>query len=91
MTVTFFINQTLLTNLSPRSKVDKMDTIIFQSFLVSIGLFRVKPWESQFEDSGSIQGYLLVFPRTSVTITHGMAGDGLGPGRGIGEVNADRG
>ena len=47
-----------------------MDTIVFQSDLVTIGLFRVKPWEPRFEDSGPTKAYLIVFPRTSVTITH---------------------
>ncbi len=47
-----------------------MDTLVFQSQIVSIGLFRVQPWEPHFENSGPAKAYLLVFPRTSVTITH---------------------
>lgn len=47
-----------------------MDTIVFQSSLITVGLFRAKPWEPNFEDSGPTQGYLVVFPRTSVIITH---------------------
>ena len=47
-----------------------METVVFRSSVVSIGLFRVKPWQPNFTDSGLTKAYLLVFPRTSVTITH---------------------
>jgi AraC-like DNA-binding protein len=47
-----------------------MDTLIYQSAILSVGLFRVQPWEPRFANSGPIKAYLLVFPRTSVTITH---------------------
>lgn len=47
-----------------------MDTRLYQSSLLTIGLFRAQPWEPRFENSGPTKGYLLVFPRTSVTITH---------------------
>lgn len=47
-----------------------MDKVIYQSPHLTIGLFRARPWEPRFENSGPIKGYLLVFPRTSVSITH---------------------
>ncbi len=45
-------------------------TIVFDSPLLRIGLFRCRPWYAQFEDTGPTDGYLIVFPRTSVSITH---------------------
>lgn len=47
-----------------------MDNLLYQSPLLSIGLFRALPCDPHFENSGPIGGYLLVFPRTSVSITH---------------------
>lgn len=46
------------------------DTIIFATPTLRIGTFRCRPWEPWFEDSGPISGHLIVFPRTSVCITH---------------------
>lgn len=47
-----------------------MEEIAFKSRIVTIGLFRCKPWEPRFADSGPIRDYIVVFPRTGVTITH---------------------
>jgi AraC-like DNA-binding protein len=44
--------------------------IIFASDLVQIGMFRCRPWYAHFEDTGPISANLIVFPRTSVRITH---------------------
>lgn len=49
---------------------DKIDGVIFKSDLVAIGQFRCRPSYPYFSDTGPIEGYLLVFPRTSVRITH---------------------
>ena len=38
--------------------------------LVTVGLFRCRPWEPWFEDSGPIGNHIIVFPRTGVLITH---------------------
>jgi AraC family transcriptional regulator len=46
------------------------DEIVFHSHLLRIGAFRCKPWQPWFEDTGPTSGHLLVFPRTSVHITH---------------------
>jgi AraC family transcriptional regulator len=46
------------------------DILIYQSNLLSVGLFRCHPGHPLFEDSGPIKGNLLVFPRTSVYIQH---------------------
>lgn len=46
------------------------DTIIFATPTLRIGTFRCRPWEPWFEDTGPISGHLIVFPRTSVCITH---------------------
>jgi AraC family transcriptional regulator len=46
------------------------DIPIYQSNLLSVGLFRCHPGHPLFEDSGPIKGDLLVFPRTSVYIQH---------------------
>jgi AraC family transcriptional regulator len=35
-----------------------------------VGSFRCYPWQRFFGDTGPIQGFLLVFPRTSVVIRH---------------------
>lgn len=44
--------------------------ILFQSEVVSIGQFRCHPSHPHFEDTGPVGGHLVVFPRTSVRITH---------------------
>jgi AraC family transcriptional regulator len=46
------------------------DIPIYQTKMINIGLFRCHPEHPLFEDSGPIQGNLLVFPRTSVAIQH---------------------
>ncbi|HEY0737105.1 MAG TPA: AraC family transcriptional regulator [Herpetosiphonaceae bacterium] len=46
------------------------DTIIFATPTIRIGTFRCRPSEPWFEDTGPISGHLIVFPRTSVCITH---------------------
>lgn len=46
------------------------DTIIFATPTLKIGAFRCRPWEPWFADTGPINGHLIVFPRTSVCITH---------------------
>ncbi|MFN8454696.1 MAG: helix-turn-helix transcriptional regulator [Anaerolineae bacterium] len=48
----------------------EIETIVFDGEWMRIGLFRCPPWYPYFADTGPIQGYLLVFPRTSVGITH---------------------
>jgi AraC family transcriptional regulator len=47
-----------------------IDRVIFESPTVSVGQFRCRPWHPRFENTGPINGYLVVFPRTSVCITH---------------------
>ena len=47
-----------------------IDRVIFESPTVTVGLFRCRPWHPRFENTGPINGYLVVFPRTSVCITH---------------------
>lgn len=44
--------------------------IIFSSSLMLMGAFRCPIWSPSFLDSGPTNGYLLVFPRTSVRIQH---------------------
>ncbi len=46
------------------------DIPIYQTKLIQVGLFRCHPEHPLFEDSGPIEGNLLVFPRTSVYIQH---------------------
>lgn len=48
----------------------KLDTIHHDSALCRVGTFACRPGDPRFHDSGPIGGYLLVFPRTSVVITH---------------------
>jgi len=51
--------------------MSQFSQIIFQSPALQIGLFRCPPSVPEFEDTGPIRiGHLLVFPRTSVRITH---------------------
>jgi AraC-like DNA-binding protein len=47
-----------------------IDQIIYRSALLQVGLFHCPPEYPSFADTGPINGYLIVFPRTSVTITH---------------------
>ena len=44
--------------------------LVFSGATVRVGLFRCRPCYPQFSDTGPIQEHLLVFPRTSVMITH---------------------
>lgn len=44
--------------------------VIYKGNLLWAGIFRCHPWYPFFEDTGPAQGHLLVFPRTSVCITH---------------------
>lgn len=44
--------------------------IAFHTKLIRVGLFRCYPWQPWFEDTGPIENYLIVFPRTSVRIIH---------------------
>lgn len=46
------------------------DRIHFRSGPFTIGSFTCRPGDPGFDDTGPIGGYLLVFPRTAVTITH---------------------
>jgi AraC-like DNA-binding protein len=44
--------------------------LIFRSELLNVGLFRCPPAYTRFSDTGPATGHWLVFPRTSVRITH---------------------
>jgi AraC family transcriptional regulator len=44
--------------------------VVYTGSSVRIGAFRSHPGDRDFADSGPTRGHLLVFPRTSVTITH---------------------
>jgi len=46
------------------------DIPIYETNFIRVGLFRCPPEHPMFEDSGPIDGNLLVFPRTSVYIQH---------------------
>ena len=46
---------------------------LFRGRCVRVGAFRRFPWDPPFRDTGPIGGYLLVFPRTPVVITHAGA------------------
>jgi AraC family transcriptional regulator len=47
-----------------------VDRVVFSSATLRIGLFRCPPAFPGFTDTGPIDGHLVVFPRTGVTITH---------------------
>jgi AraC-like DNA-binding protein len=47
-----------------------LERVIYQGELVQIGLFRCPLSRDDFAEAGPIKGHLLVFPRTSVCITH---------------------
>ena len=47
-----------------------LETILFQTELVTIGTFRCRPQHPQFRDSGPSNAYCFVFPRTTVWIQH---------------------
>jgi AraC family transcriptional regulator len=44
--------------------------ILFSSPILQMGIFRCPTWAPFFYDNGPADGYLLVFPRTSVQIQH---------------------
>lgn len=46
------------------------DRILYEGRQLRIGAFRRYPWQRPFADTGPIQGFLIVFPRTSVVIRH---------------------
>jgi AraC family transcriptional regulator len=47
-----------------------LDTILFASRLATVGAFRAPPEHPHFHDSGPIQNWVFVFPRTAVWIRH---------------------
>lgn len=47
-----------------------VNRIIFDGDLVRVGLFRCRPWHDLFKDDERASAHHLVFPRTSVIITH---------------------
>jgi AraC-like DNA-binding protein len=47
-----------------------VDRVVFSSATLRVGLFRCPPAFPGFADTGPIDGHLIVFPRTGVTITH---------------------
>lgn len=53
----------------------ELNAVHFESGILRIGTFYCPPWYTSFGDTGPIGGYLMVFPRTSVYITH----DGRSP------------
>ena len=50
--------------------MESLDTFLYDGRMGRIGRFYCPPWHPHFNDSGPIHGYVIVFPRTSVTITH---------------------
>ncbi len=50
--------------------MSEFDTTHYRSRHVSVGSFRCRPNHPRFSDTGPIDNYLCVFPRTSVLITH---------------------
>jgi AraC family transcriptional regulator len=51
-------------------KNSPVQTAIFDSPALRIGLFRCRPMYPNFANTGPASGYLIVFPRTSVNIIH---------------------
>src|ERR1700746_2329695 len=49
---------------------DRIDQVVFESGLVRIGAFRCHPEHPSFHDTGPIENYCFVFPRTAVEIQH---------------------
>lgn len=47
-----------------------LDSILYDGALVRLGLFRCPREHPRFHDTGPIQGWIIVFPRTAVTIAH---------------------
>ncbi len=54
----------------PFQETPNSGIIIYSSPLLHMGLFRCPTWSPTFHNSGPADGYLLVFPRTSVRIRH---------------------
>ena len=50
--------------------MSEFDSIHYRDEHVTIGSFRCRPSHPRFSDTGPIDDYLYVFPRTSVSITH---------------------
>lgn len=46
------------------------DRIVYERNELRVGQFRRYPWQRPFADTGPIEGFLIVFPRTSVVIQH---------------------
>ena len=53
-----------------RNEEAKADTLVHDGARVRIGQFRARREDPWFANSGPTQGYLVVFPRTVVKITH---------------------
>jgi AraC-like DNA-binding protein len=47
-----------------------LETLLYDGRIGRIGRFFCPPWHPHFSDTGPIHGTTIVFPRTSVTITH---------------------
>ncbi len=50
--------------------MDALETLLYNGRIGRIGRFSCPPWHPNFSDTGPIHGMTIVFPRTSVTITH---------------------
>jgi AraC-like DNA-binding protein len=54
---------------NPQTEAEEaVDTIVFRTNSVSVGLFRCRPWHTQFKQTTPAENHLLVLPRTSVYI-----------------------
>jgi AraC-like DNA-binding protein len=63
--------QARLAHSTHRSPMSELSKPIFTSELLRVGMFRCPIGHPHFEDTGPIKsGHLIVFPRTSVCITH---------------------
>ncbi|WP_420643673.1 helix-turn-helix transcriptional regulator [Candidatus Leptofilum sp.] len=50
--------------------MNSFDTLLYNGRIGQIGRFVCPPWHPKFPNTGPIRGATIVFPRTSVTITH---------------------
>ena len=50
--------------------MESIETILYNGRIGQIGSFYCPPWHPRFPNTGPIRGTTVVFPRTSVTITH---------------------
>ena len=50
--------------------METLETHLYNGQVGRIGRFFCPPWHPRFPDTGPINGTIIVFPRTSVTITH---------------------